>query len=446
MATDIRETPPDGVPAIVETAKRGAEQMRRMPAHERAAILARAAAALRDQAEAIAQIITGEVAKPIRDARGEVGRGALTLTASAEEAKRLSGEVIPLSGAPGSAGKVAWTVREPLGIIAAITPFNFPLNLVLHKVGPALAAGNAVVLKPAPAAPETAIRLRDILVEAGLPSDALTLAFGGADTAQALVAHPDVAMVSFTGGVAAGRAIQAAVPHKRVTLELGNAGAAVIAEDADVPRALDRCIPAAFAYSGQICIALQRVFVHASHMPAFAEEFCRRAEALKVGDPFQEDTCVGPMISDEAAERVERWVNAAVEAGAQRLCGGPRDGRVVPPTVLLNPPPDSEVSCREVFGPVAALYPYEDDDAALDAVNGTPFGLQASVFTRDIGRAMRAVERLRMGTVLINEAPIYRADIMPYGGVKDSGFGREGPRYAVEEMTELKLVILQPET
>ena len=437
-----RETPPEAVPSIVETAMRGAEAMRSIPSHERAGILARAAELLRRNAEEFARLITGEVAKPITDARGEVGRGVLTLTACAEEAKRLAGEVVPLGGAPGGEGKVAWTQREPLGVILAITPFNFPLNLVLHKAGPALAAGNAVIVKPAPAAPRTAARLSDAMLEAGLPPEAMQIVPGGTETAQALVKHPDVAMVSFTGSVRAGRAIQAAAPHKRVTLEMGNAGAAIVAEDADIPRALDRCFPAAFAYSGQVCISLQRVYVHTRHIAAFADEFRNRTEALPVGDPFDEATRVSALISDEAAGRVEQWVADAVEQGAKLLCGGTRDGRTLAPTVLLNPSPASSVSCQEVFGPVVALYEYDDFEAALDAVNATPFGLQASVFTNGLAKAMRAVDRLHMGTVLINEAPNYRADIMPYGGVKDSGFGREGPRYAIEEMTEPKLVIL----
>jgi len=438
----VAETPVEDVPRHVASAMEGAEAMPAMPPHARAAILAKAAEVLRRDAEEFARLITGEVAKPITDARVEVSRGVLTLTASAEEAKRLAGEVVPLSGAPGGEGKVAWTRREPLGVIAAITPFNFPLNLALHKVAPALAAGNAVILKPAPAAPLTAARLRDALLEAGLPPEAMQNVYGGTDVAQAVVTHPDVAMVTFTGSVAAGRAIQAAAPHKRVTLEMGNAGAVVIEPEADVERALDRCVPAAFAYSGQVCISVQRVFAHRSHFSRIAEEFRKRASTLKAGNPFEEDTRVSSLISDEAAVRVEQWVKDAVSYGATLLFGGARDGRMVAPTVLLNAPATCKVSCQEVFGPVVVLYEYENYEAALDAVDATPYGLQAGVFTRDIGKAMRAVQRLHMGTVLINEAPSYRADIMPYGGVKDSGAGREGPRYAIEEMTEPKLVIL----
>jgi acyl-CoA reductase-like NAD-dependent aldehyde dehydrogenase len=432
------------VEAAVAAARAGAVAMRAMPACERAAMLQRAADIVRRDREEIAALITGESAKPIRDARGEVDRAIQTLALSAEEAKRLSGEVIPMAAAAGGAGKVAWTRREPRGVIAAITPFNFPLNLAMHKVAPALASGNAVILKPAPATPLTGVRLGRILLEAGCPPEAVSVLPGGTETAQALVAHPDVAMVSFTGSVPAGRSIQAAAPHKKVTLELGNAGAVVLAPDGDEQRVLERCVPAAYAFAGQVCISVQRVFVPRARLDAFAERWAAAASALPVGDPFNEDTRLSAMISTASADRVEQWITEAVAAGAAAPLRGTREGNVLWPTVLCDAPPSVRVSCDEVFGPVAVLYGYDEFDEALDAVNATPFGLQASVFTADLSTAMRAVDRLEMGTVLINETPSFRLDAMPYGGVKSSGVGREGPRYAMEDMTEPKLVIVQP--
>lgn len=428
----------------VSSALRGADTMRGITAQARAAVLFRGVEILKDRREEMARLITAESAKPLRDARGEVGRAIQTLTLSAEEATRLSGEVVPMDAFAGGEGKVAWTRREPRGVIAAITPFNFPLNLVMHKVAPALASGNAVVLKPAPATPLTGIRLVEILLEAGCPNEAVSVLPGGTEIAQALVNHPDVAMVSFTGSVPAGRSIEAAAPHKKVTLELGNAGAVVVAPDADVDRALDRCVPAAYAFAGQVCIAVQRVFVHRSLFDDFTGRWVEAAAALKVGDPMDEDTRLSAMINTAAADRVDQWVDEAITAGAKAPLRGRRDGNMLSPTVLTNAPSDARVSCDEVFGPVAVLYAYDDYDAVLDAVNGTPFGLQASVFTSDLKLAMRAVDRLRMGTVLINEAPNFRLDAMPYGGIKSSGVGREGPRYAIEDMTEPKLVILHP--
>jgi acyl-CoA reductase-like NAD-dependent aldehyde dehydrogenase len=432
------------VEAAVCAARDGAAAMRAMPAYERAAILERAAAILRRDRDPVAALITGESAKPIRDARGEVDRAIQTLTLSAEEAGRLGGEVVPMGVAAGGAGKVAWTRREPRGVIAAITPFNFPLNLAMHKVAPALASGNAVILKPAPATPLTGMRLGKILLDAGCPPEAVSVLPGGTEAAQALVAHPDVAMVSFTGSVPAGRSIQAAAPHKKVTLELGNAGAVVVAPDGDEERVLERCVPAAYAFAGQVCISVQRVFVPRARLSAFAERWFAAASALPVGDPFDEETRLSAMISAAAADRVEQWISEALAAGATAPLRGKRERNVLWPTVLCDAPPSARVSRDEVFGPVAVLYGYDDFNQALDAVNATPFGLQASVFTADLSTAMRAVDRLEMGTVLINEAPNFRLDAMPYGGVKSSGVGREGPRYAMADMTEPKLVILQP--
>lgn len=440
----VADATPADVDAAVTATMSGAELMRAMTARERSAILHRAADILLGEREEMARLITTESAKPIRDARGEVGRAIQTLFLSAEEATRLVGEVVPMDAFAGGEGKVAWTCREPRGIVAAITPFNFPLNLVMHKVAPALASGNAVVVKPAPATPLTALRLGEILLEAGCPGDALAVLPGGAETARALIARPDVAMVSFTGSVPAGRGIQAAAPHKKITLELGNAGAVVVAPDGDIGRAIARCVPAAYSFAGQVCISVQRVFVHRSQMGRFTEQWVSAAAALPVGDPMDDETRISAMISTAACDRVESWINEAIEGGAAAPLRGRRNGNTLWPTVLTNAPFNAHVSVDEVFGPVAVLYAYDDFDAALDAVNATPFGLQAGVFTRDLKLAMRAVDRLRMGAVLINEAPNFRLDAMPYGGIKSSGVGREGPRYAIEDMTEPKLVVLDP--
>jgi acyl-CoA reductase-like NAD-dependent aldehyde dehydrogenase len=333
------------------------------------------------------------------------------------------------------------TVREPLGVIGAITPFNLPLNLALHKIGPALAGGNAVVHKPAELTPLTAIRLAQLFTEAEAPAGAYNVITGdGAAIGQRLVSDPRVRMITFTGSVAVGKQIRANAGLKRVTLELGGNSGLIVDRDADLDAAIPRAVQGSFAYSGQTCISIQRIYVHSEIAQQFRDRFVTAAEALQIGHPLRETTDIASLISEAEAVRVESWIEDAVGKGAKLLTGGKRTGPTIAPTVLQDVPPEARISCEEVFGPVVAINTFTDLNWAVDEVNRTPYGLQAGIFTRDLSRGFEAARRLRVGGVLINDIPGFRADNMPYGGVKESGMGREGPRYAVEEMTELKLI------
>ena len=346
-----------------------------------------------------------------------------------------------MDAAPLGKGRMAMTVREPLGVIAAITPFNLPLNLAMHKLGPALAAGNAVVHKPATATPLSALRLARTLEEAGAPAGAYNVITGdGSLIGKELVTNPDVAMVTFTGSVPVGLGIRALAGLKKVTLELGSNSAVVIEPDCDLKLAVARCVLGAFAHSGQLCISVQRIYVHASIAERFTAEFVAATEKLRIGHPFEETTDVSSLIDEREAIRVESWIADAVARGARVLTGGQRTRATIVPAILSNVDPHANLSCSEVFGPVVAVSPYEDLDAAIAAVNDSDYGLQAGIFTRDLERAFAAARGFEVGGVMINDIPTFRADHMPYGGVKHSGTGREGPRYAIEEMTELKLI------
>lgn len=416
--------------------------MRRMPAHARATALGKIAGLLTVRRDELARTMTAEAGKPISDARREVGRAIHTFTVAAEEAKRVPGEVIPLDLTPGMEAYVGATRRFPIGPVLGITPFNFPLNLVAHKVAPSLACGNPMVLKPAPQTPLTALLLGEIVLEAGLPPGALSVVPCDNVVAEQMVIDPRFKLLSFTGSAAVGWMLKAKCGKKRVVLELGGNAGVIIEPDADLEVAAQRCATGGFAYAGQTCISVQRIYAHEAVYDRFVSALLKQVGALTVGDPSDEKTVIGPLIDEAAARRVQGWIEEAVAQGARLLTGGKRSGSLVEATVLTDVAPDMKVSCCEVFGPVVTVTRYKRFENAVEALNDSDYGLQAGLFTRDVGRIFRAYRDLEVGTVLANEIPTFRADHMPYGGVKDSGLGREGLRYAIEEMTELKLLVL----
>jgi len=432
------------VRAAIGRAEAARPIMAGLTAKQRGIILNQISTLLEAQAEEVARLMVRESGKPLRYARGEAKRAVETFAFAADEARRLHGETVPLDAAATGAGKIGYYVRVPVGIIAAITPFNFPLNLVAHKVAPAIAAGCPIVLKPNPATPLTALRLAELAAEAGLPEGAFEIVNGGADVGEWLTTDPRIAMITFTGSVPVAQAISRNAGLRRTTFELGGNAATIIDESVDLDPVIDKAVTGSFAYSGQVCISVQRIYVHESLYGRFKTAFIERVQRLVIGNPLDERTEIGPMISQQAAERVESWVHEALNDGATLLAGGKRMGRMVEPTVLENVRPEMRVVCEEVFGPVVSLMPFRQFDEALAAVNDSPFGLQAGVFTRDLSRAMRAAAQLEVGGVIINDVPTFRVDHMPYGGVKNSGTGREGPRFAIEDMTTLKMIVINP--
>jgi acyl-CoA reductase-like NAD-dependent aldehyde dehydrogenase len=432
------------VSRAIDAADQARHKMSRLPAHERAAILERLAASIRDDAEEIARLIALEAAKPLKTARAEVERTIMTYKFAAEEARRIHGETIPLDAAPGGEGRVAYTIRQPLGVIAAITPFNFPMNLVAHKVGPAIAAGNTVVLKPAGQTPLTALRLAELLQQAGLPVGALNVVTGsGSVIGDVLIADERVKAVTFTGSPEVGIAIRNKAGLKRVTLELGSNSALIVDQGVDVDAVVERAVTGAFAYAGQVCISLQRIYVHEALFDEFVRKFVAKTQTLKLGDPLDPLTDVSALISPGDVERTLRWINEAVDSGAVLAAGNGRDGNIVHPTVLLHVDEAAMVSCREVFAPVVIINKVASAEEAIREVNRSRYGLQAGIYTENIRMALHAAEALEAGGVMINDIPTFRVDHMPYGGVKESGLGREGVKYAIEEMTELKLVVFK---
>ena len=416
--------------------------MRRLPSHARAGALDKIAEGLAARREEFARTITAEAGKPIVDARREVARAIQTFAIAAEEAKRLPGDVLPLDLTPGTDSYLGITRRVPIGPILGICPFNFPLNLVAHKVAPALACGNPIVVKPAPQTPLTSLLLGEVILEAGLPAGAFSVVPCDNAVAEQMAMDPRVKLLSFTGSAAVGWMLKAKCGAKKVVLELGGNAGVIIEPDADLEVAAQRCATGGFAYAGQTCISVQRILVHEAAYDRFVPALLARVAALAVGDPSDDATVIGPLIDETAARRVEAWVTEAVTQGASLLAGGRRTGSLVEATVLADVAPDMKVSCREVFGPVVTLSRYKRFEDALEALNDSEFGLQAGVFTRDVDRIFRAYRDLDVGAVLANEIPTFRADHMPYGGVKASGLGREGVRYAIEDMTELKLLVL----
>ena len=432
--------------AAIDAAERAFYKVRLSP-YERYEIILRAANLMRERREVFAQALLKEAGKPIRDARGEIDRAYQTLILSAEEAKRLHGEMVPLAGAPGCERRVAFTVRRPLGVVCAITPFNFPVNLAAHKIGPALAAGNTVIYKPASATPLTASLLCEVFMEAGLPAGCLNLVFGtGSAVGALLTADARIRMFSFTGSVPVGKALHDAVGFRRISLELGSNSANIVHDDVeDVLWVAEHCARHAFVNAGQVCISCQRVYVARAIYEEFSAAAAAAAKNFRSGDLMDVYTQIGPMISIQEAERIEAWVREAVDMGARILTGGKRTGAFYEPTVLTDVTPAMKVVSAEVFAPVFSIIPYDTIEDAVRAVNDTRYGLQAGVFTRSIAIANYCAEHLEVGGVIIGDGATFRMDNMPYGGVKDSGIGREGPAYAIRELTEEKLIVLNLE-
>ena len=425
----------------VEEAKEGAKMAAAMPVHERMAVINNAAAYIEANQEVYAYTISREVSKTIREATKEVERCIQTLRISAEEARRIHGETISFDQMPGSENRVGYYQRVPIGIIGAITPFNDPLNLVAHKVGPAIAAGNAIIVKPATVTPLSALLLAEAFSEAGLPTKVLSVITGyGIEIGDALVTHPAVRMISFTGGLEAGEAIVRKAGLKKIGMELGSNSPVIVLEDANLEEAVEATVSGAFCAAGQNCLGVQRVYIQEQIMEAFQQAFVELTKQYRVGNKLSEQTDMGPLISEKEAIRVEKMVNEAIEKGARLLTGGVRKGAFYSPTVLTDVPVDCAISKEEIFGPVVLLYSIEDLDTAIKKANDVDYGLQAGIFTNDVRKAHEAIAKLDVGGIMINDSSDYRIDAMPFGGVKKSGIGSEGIKFAIEEMTEPKVV------
>lgn len=435
----------ESVERAVSSAVEAFGETREMPAHRRAELLGKIARGIEENTQAFAEIIAGEAGKPIRYARGEVERAVRTFTEAGEECTRIYGEVLPLDISRASEGRVGITRLFPVGPVLAITPFNFPLNLVAHKLAPAMAAGCPVILKPSSETPLTALKLAEVVDGAGVPDGALSVLPMSGKEAGALAMRPEIRKVTFTGSGAVGWGLKEKANDKKVTLELGGNAAVIVNDDwDDLGRAVERIVMGGYAYSGQVCISVQRIYVQERILDDFTGRFIEGVRALKAGDPLLEDTDLGPMITEAELERVEAWVDEAVAGGAVVLEGGRREGNFYMPTVVSDARPGMKIVDEEIFGPVTSVFTYGDFGDALRAVNDSRFGLQAGVYTKDLGCAMRAFAELDVGGVIIGDVPTFRVDRMPYGGVKGSGFGREGVRYAIREMCEPKLLVLTP--
>ena len=419
-------------------------ESRRLASYERMDALLAIARGVGERKEELAVMITRETGKPIALSRAEVDRSMFTFQTAAEEAGRIYGEMLPLDMTSASRGRFAVVKRFPIGPVAAITPFNFPLNLVAHKLAPAFATGNPVILKPSSHAPATSLLLAEIILESGLPRGVLSVIPCCGGEASQLIADQRVALITFTGSPAVGWPLKSQAGRKRVTLELGGNAGAIIDKGADIRFAAAKVVAGGFANAGQSCISVQRVYVHRDIREEFLSVLLPIVNDLKVGDPWNDQTIVGPMITRQAAEQAEGWVKEALAGGARALAGGARNGAVLVPTVLTGVAPAMKVSCMEVFAPIITIEPFDEFAEAISRVNDSEYGLQAGVFTRDLHHMLRAFEELEVGGVIINDVPTYRMDHMPYGGVKGSGFGREGIRYAMEEMTERKLLAINP--
>lgn len=441
--TVIAQVPMCGPDEVDEACLAAEQALRRddFAQHSRARVLETAANLLRDRIEEFARRICLESGKPIRTARVEVERCVDTLTFAAAEARTLTGDMVPGEASQSGQGKIMFSLRVPIGVVAAITPFNFPLNLVAHKLAPAVAAGCPVVLKPAPQTPLSGIALVELLVEAGLPADWISVVTdAGSDAAKPLVAHDIPRMVTFTGSVGVGWSIAAAAPKKKVALELGASSPLIIEPDTDINDVATKIKAAGFGFSGQSCISVQRVIVHRDVHQAALDALQAAVESIVVGDPLDDATDMGPLIAPAENDRLLEWIDEAVAGGGRVVTGGKMHGDILAPTVVDRPPRDSSLCAREAFGPVVVTLPYDNLDEAIAIANDTDFGLHAGVFTHDVGSALRAVRGLNFGGVLVNEVPTFRADQQPYGGLRDSGNTREGPAYAVREMTELRFV------
>lgn len=429
------------VELAIQAAEKARPMMGKMPSHQRASILEKLVALLEKNADECARLIALEAAKPWTTAKAEVVRTIQTYKFAAEEARRIHGETIPMDAAPGGEDRVAYTIRQPLGVVAAITPFNFPMNLVAHKVGPAIASGNTVVLKPATQTPLTSLFLAELLQEAGLPPGALNVVTGsGSIIGERLIQDDRVKVITFTGSPSVGIGIRNKAGLKRVTLELGSNAALIVDKGVDVGAVIPRAVTGAFAFAGQVCISIQRIYVHEELYDEFVGKFVAQTKTLKLGNPLDPNTDVSALISPKDVERSLQWIEEAKQCGAMVATGGEREGNILQPTVLLQVDPKAKVSCQEVFAPIVLINKVSSIEDAISYVNDSRYGLQAGIYTNQIHTALKAAEDLEVGGVMINDIPTFRVDHMPYGGVKESGVGREGLKYAIEEMTEMKLI------
>lgn len=436
----------DAVAAAIAAADSAFATYRHWPAHKKSDLLSAIATGIATCREELAATITAEAGKPVTQSLGEVDRAVTTFSIAAEEALRIGGEVIPGDTTPAGDGYTAITRRVPIGPISAISPFNFPLNLVAHKVAPALAAGCPVVLKPPVQTPLTPLMLAEIATQAGAPDGLFTVLPCGVEAAQPLITDPRMAMLSFTGSGPVGWHLKSIAGKKRVALELGGNAACIVCAGVDLSATAARIAFGAFAYAGQICISVQRIFVQESVYDEFVEKLVAATSKLVSGDPANPETVAGPLIDAAAADRVMAWVDEAIKSGAKNLTGGERDGNIIRPTLLAGADPKLKVCCEEVFGPVAVVAPFTDFTDAVRQVNNSPFGLQAGVFTNNLSDAMYAHRHLEVGGIVVGDIPTLRFDHLPYGGVKESGLGREGVRYCMEEMTELRLMVIKEDT
>jgi len=438
----VYEATRDDVETAIQSAVQAFLVTRKMTSHQRASILRKTADGIRQRREEFARTICHEAGKPIKTARIEVDRGVYTFEVAAEEASRIYGEYIPLDTLEATAGRWGLLRRFPLGPVFAITPFNFPLNLVAHKVAPAIASGCPLILKPAPQTPITALMLAEVVHNAGLPEGALAVMPLSNDDAALLVADDRIKLLTFTGSAAVGWDLKSKAGKKRVTLELGGNAGVIVHSDADLAYASQRCVAGGFSYGGQTCISVQRIFVEQSVFDRFSKLLVEGVHKLKLGDPMHDDTDIPPLIRERDAIRATEWIDEAVQGGAKLLAGGKRKGALVEPTVLTGTAPEMRVNCAEIFAPVVTVEPYDDFPEALHQVNNTNYGLQAGVFTHDAKLIQAAFDELEVGGVIAGDVPSFRIDQMPYGGMKDSGLGREGLRYSIEDMTERKLLVM----
>jgi len=426
----------------IKSAQDGFSLISNMPAYKRSKILEKTSEIIEKDKDEITKLIALEAGKAWKHAKAEVERSVQTFKLASEEAKSIHGETVPMDAAIGGEKRIGFYLRFPVGIVGAITPFNYPLNLVAHKVAPAIAAGCSVILKPASMTPLTSLKLGEIMMEAGLPDGALNIVIGsGGTVGNWLVTDERVSMITFTGSPPVGRDIKEKSGLKKVTLELGSNSACIIDESADLDLAVPRCVWGSFAYAGQVCISIQRIYIHRKFFDEFTHRFLESTKKMKLGDPLNPETDVGPMITEEDAKRTESWVNEAVQGGAKILIGGKREKNFYYPTVLTNVKADMKVMAIEIFAPVVSFVPFDDFSDAVRMVDDSIYGLQAGVFTSDIDKAFQAIKGIKVGGVIVNDVPTYRADQMPYGGVKESGIGREGLKYAIEEMTDIKMVV-----
>lgn len=438
----VAETSAASVNSLLERARRGAQIARSLPRHKRSAILEKAAAAIDATREDFALLIVKEAGKTLTQARKEVTRCVNTLKLSADEAKRNAGEVIPFDSYAGSESRQGWYTREPLGVIAAITPYNDPLNLVAHKLGPAIAGGNAVLLKPSELTPLSAIKLVEVLIESGLPQEIVTVAIGGPELGKALVSAKDIRMISFTGGFATGEAIAKTAGIKKLAMDLGGNAPVIVMENCDFEAAVEGCVSGAYWAAGQNCIGTQRILIQRPIYERFKTEFVTATKKLKTGNPLDADTDVGPMISDKAVGRAAAMVEQAIAAGATLICGHKPVGNLYPPTVLENAPSNCDVWTEEVFAPIVILQPYDELTDAIVLANSAEYSLHAGIFTNDLEGALEAANGIDAGGVMINDSSDYRFDAMPFGGFKYGSMGREGVRFAYEDMTQPKVVCI----